>query len=361
MRTLRGSFVGFLLLFVAFIMWKSPPTGARVGSTLPLVIQGHVHLQRPNAPAPATAWEVPLRVDLLFPGQSSPRYQWSVHTDEWGNFSITDIIPVGTYDVCAKNMHTLRNVKRNVYIRTGVNDIDLGLLREGDANDDNAVNVQDFVILRHAYFTEKGSPKLAARADVDADNRINVRDFALLRSNYFAEGDIIVPRFTSEHDAITVTLTVKPSFRVGEPEAPYSFTLELNAPEGIVGADVILRFDPQHLHIVDAQGHVTNAVQAGTTLDVILSNLVDPQAGTIFFGAGTFGSPVQGRFVLFSFYALAPRAVFHTPLEIAYAEVTDENGRALPNRSYYGYFQTGDYPLLYLPELLLRRSYGPQP
>jgi hypothetical protein len=109
---------------------------------------------------------------------------YAVDTDESGSFILSDLTP-GTYDLRVKNSHTLCNLKSGVALVAGSNTIDFGTLVEGDANDDNVVNIKDFSILAAGFY-----PAYDARADFDEDGYVNISDFSLLVTNFGLYGDI---------------------------------------------------------------------------------------------------------------------------------------------------------------------------
>ncbi len=150
------------------------PTATPAGCT----IQGSVTLQGRPAP-PDPSWSVPLTVIV---GSTSS----SVTTDQWGNFALSSLTS-GTYDIRVKNNHTLRNVRSGVTLAAGTNTIHFGTLVEGDANDDNYVNINDFSILSTGF-----SPAYDARADFNEDGVVNINDFSLLAANFGMSGDITV-------------------------------------------------------------------------------------------------------------------------------------------------------------------------
>jgi hypothetical protein len=139
-------------------------------------ILGMVSLQgRP--PKPDSSWSVTLTLTV---GETS----YPVTTNDWGNFSISGFVS-GTYDIRVKNWHTLRNLKSGVLLLPwDINVLDFGLLLEGDANDDNMVNITDFSILAASFH-----PAYDARADFNQDGRVNISDFSLLASNFAKRGD----------------------------------------------------------------------------------------------------------------------------------------------------------------------------
>jgi len=70
-----------------------------------------------------------------------------------------------------------------VTLVAGTNAVELGTLREGDANNNDFVNITDFSILASAFMTSN------AQADFNQDGIVNIGDFVLLRENYFVLGD----------------------------------------------------------------------------------------------------------------------------------------------------------------------------
>jgi len=157
------------------------PTSLPAATPTPMscTILGIVTLQgRPPKPHPS--WSVTLTVTV---GETSH----NVMTDAWGSFSLSGLVS-GTYDIGVKNWHTLRNVKSGVLLLPwDINVLDFGLLLEGDANDDNQVNIADFSILA-AHF----HPAYDARADFNQDGRVNINDFSLLATNFGKRGDMPV-------------------------------------------------------------------------------------------------------------------------------------------------------------------------
>lgn len=63
------------------------------------------------------------------------------------------------------------------------------VMKCGDANGDNVVNVRDFLILRASLSKLEGSEGYDVRADFNADGAVNIRDFLILRRNMLSQGD----------------------------------------------------------------------------------------------------------------------------------------------------------------------------
>jgi hypothetical protein len=124
-------------------------------------------------------------------------------TDASGNVTLTlASLPSGAYTVRAKgpkylaisgtiqlDQATLKteHVKRPG-LRPSAAFLDMGLLRAGDANNDNTVSSPDFNILRNSLGKAFGEPSYDDRADFTGDRIVNVVDFNLLRNNFGSGG-----------------------------------------------------------------------------------------------------------------------------------------------------------------------------
>jgi len=71
--------------------------------------------------------------------------------------------------------------------------VDMGALLEGNANDNNIINISDFGILAVAYGKTGGQEDYDARANFDRNNIINISDFGLLAINYAKTAPVTVP------------------------------------------------------------------------------------------------------------------------------------------------------------------------
>ena len=153
----------------------------------PSTLTGDVTLQGRPSPSGAS-WVTELDIGLYLPPDDSLLYSYSATTNEYGRFTIPDV-PRGTYTIWVKGSHTLSNVKSNVSIGDGTNEVNFGTLLEGDANGDNAVTILDYSILRTAYGTVRGQPGYDERADFNQDGAITILDYSLLRTNYGRAGE----------------------------------------------------------------------------------------------------------------------------------------------------------------------------
>jgi hypothetical protein len=62
--------------------------------------------------------------------------------------------------------------------------LEAGLMRAGDATNNNVVDASDFTVLRNTYGKGCGQPGYDARADFNNDCNVNASDFTLLRNNF---------------------------------------------------------------------------------------------------------------------------------------------------------------------------------
>lgn len=154
-------------------------TATRTPTATPTaVLRGSVTLQGRPAP-PHPAWVLPVQVE------ASGHGTFNLSTNQEGRFEVP-LPPLVNYVVKVKGSTTLRNVKNNVFIWPGVNDVHFGTLLAGDCNGDNTVDIVDFSIFRSLF----GTP--SAQADLNGDGFVDIFDFSLLRTNFGRSGDIIV-------------------------------------------------------------------------------------------------------------------------------------------------------------------------
>jgi hypothetical protein len=104
-------------------------------------------------------------------------------TDTSGKFRVCSIY-TGTYDIRVKSATTLAVRANSVAVTTGTKVVNLGLLRSGDANNDNCVGIVDFSILSAAYASVSGDARYDSRADMNADSSVDVLDYSWLATRY---------------------------------------------------------------------------------------------------------------------------------------------------------------------------------
>jgi hypothetical protein len=180
-ETIKGiQYVFFDAASGAYVATYGPTATGNLSGTV--VLQG-----RPAAPH--ALWEVPLQVDLYAPGNNTtPAFTYNVTTGTSGEFVVTGI-PIGTYTITVKNIHTLKKIQTGQVITTGGNlSVNFGTLLEGDANNNNVVNLSDLGLLLSSYNKLAGDPAYLPNADLNGNGVVNLSDLGLLLSNYNTVG-----------------------------------------------------------------------------------------------------------------------------------------------------------------------------
>jgi hypothetical protein len=148
---------------------------------------------------PDAGYVIPLTVKFFAPGANvlteSPLFQSTVTTTKSDTTAIAQVtgVPAGNYDVTVVSAHTLVNVKLNVSIASPGITLNMGILLEGNANDDNIINMLDFSTLATSFGTSSGVAGYDPRADFDRNGQVNMLDFSLLASNYSKTAPVIIP------------------------------------------------------------------------------------------------------------------------------------------------------------------------
>ncbi len=166
-------------------MFRLSGTVNTITPTPQAILNGHVSWQgRPAQPDPLQQLPVTLTLKL---GVSE--YNYSEATDVNGVFAVSvDNVPNGTYDWRVKGPQFLANSGTVTLAGSPVTNVEVGLMHTGDCNDDNAVNVSDFNILKVTFGKTIGNPGYDARADFTGDQAVNVSDFNLLKVNFGHDG-----------------------------------------------------------------------------------------------------------------------------------------------------------------------------
>jgi len=167
------------------------PIGVLV--SISVALQGH---SRPDA-----GWIVPLTVKFFPPGtdvlNDTPTYNFLLTTTKSadGSAAICEATPValGTYDIAVIGEHTLMNVKRSVVISAPKTSVDMGTLLEGDANQDNIINLYDLAILSMCWLAPKAQADYDIRTDFDRNGLINAADLYLLAANWLRSSPVEIP------------------------------------------------------------------------------------------------------------------------------------------------------------------------
>jgi RHS repeat-associated protein len=278
-------------------------------------LNGQVILEGRENSAPDPAYSEPLTVQLLEPGTSTGVYTATVTTDDTGSFSLGSL-PLGTFDLRVKNSHALAAKVANVTLGIGANAVQFGTLLEGDANDDNQINLTDASLLVTAFGAQAGQPGFNPQADFNNSGQINIRDFSLLATSFGLSGDQAArsaagraasARPNGAGVANGVNLTLIPS--VANPAPGSRFDVALQAVAGaqpVDGVAAYLTYDPSVLELTDASGNPATTVDgSGSPLTLPLQNAVDATSGQISYAAGQLtGARPTGTFTVATLHFL---------------------------------------------------------
>lgn len=136
--------------------------------------------------APNSLLSMPVLVRITRVSDSAQFFYEYITTDNMGRFTVNNL-PPGNYNVWVKGAHTLSNLVSATLV-AGNNNVNIGTLKEGDANDDNTVSLSDFSLLASSFGKSTGEVGFDARADFNGDGLITLTDFSLLASNYGQSG-----------------------------------------------------------------------------------------------------------------------------------------------------------------------------
>jgi hypothetical protein len=155
-------------------------------------------LQGDGRPEPE-GWQVPVTVGFFAPDANvsvdTPIYEFNRTTSKSGGNAVCQVMVVsdGTYDMTVVSEHTLLNVKRDVVITSPSTSVDMGTLLEGNANDDEVVDMFDLDDVAASWLQSKGDAAYDAGADFDRNESVNFCDFALMAANWLRSSPIELP------------------------------------------------------------------------------------------------------------------------------------------------------------------------
>jgi hypothetical protein len=287
--------------------WSSVLRDLRGGTVTAVAgtIEGHLTFQRPYA-APHPSWSVPVTFSLYAAGRPAPSLLATPTTDQSGVFTLPLSVAPGAYDACAKNRHTLQS-KTPVTLTWGANVLNLSTLREGDANNDNIVNILDFSGLVAAFGRCAGGGGYDDRPDFNEDDCVTILDFSLLASNFGQMGATCgggaalnlapesqpSPARGKEPAGIetgTVEISLLPTSSTVMAGDVFTLTIQVTAGAQLVdGVAAYVDFDPIYLQVQAITPDLS-------VLPMTLQNNFDNVAGQVDYAAGTFSNFPSGSF-----------------------------------------------------------------
>lgn len=137
----------------------------------------------------ASRFGVPVTLRLLQAGTNTvlENYQTFLGDDGYFEFGTGR---TGTFDVTIKTPTHLRTKLSGVILTSsGASGLAANLLYNGDVNNDNTINIADFLALRAAFGSTQGSGNWNPRADLNGSGSVNVQDFLILRKNFGRSGE----------------------------------------------------------------------------------------------------------------------------------------------------------------------------
>jgi len=224
--------------------------------------------------APNARWETVLKL--------SNAVEQEIITDNFGYCEL-DILPEGEHELCIKNSHTLQN-KINFNLPLVADNIDFGLLLEGDVNDNNVIELDDFSDMSTSKDKCQTDTDFNINADLNIDGCVTMDDAILLKSNYLQVGQECSSvrrghsRNTRDGNDTTVVINTSPIPTNVEVGNIIEFDIKVLAETNINAVAAYLNFSPDKVRI--------NSLKAGESFDFILQNEFDNTLGHINFASG---------------------------------------------------------------------------
>jgi hypothetical protein len=228
-------------------------TGIPTNTAVPgsVILRGHILL--PGRPAPPNArWVVPVEGTLRLVS-GGPNYDFATTTDDSGYFTVNTNLQPGTYLWRTKNPQTMAN-GGSATLAAGLNNVEMGLLVEGDANNDNCITGFDFTIVKNSYGRSPNDEGYDSRADFNGDNVVTLSDFNMMKSVFGACGEPPIPA-ASVSLVGHITMQGRPAQPNQRQSVPVSVTLRINGGSAV-------RYDA----ITDQSGFftITTGLTSGT-------------------------------------------------------------------------------------------------
>jgi hypothetical protein len=150
------------------------------------VLVGHVIWQsRPAQPNPLQ--QLPITLTLRSEAGEFDYPQQT--TGDNGVFTVpVAALAAGTYGWRVEGPRFLANAGTVTIAGAPATNCEMGLMRAGDANNDNTVDVSDFIILKGAFGESSGQPGYDDRADFNGDLLVSIIDYSPLKGNFGLSG-----------------------------------------------------------------------------------------------------------------------------------------------------------------------------
>lgn len=158
-----------------------------------MLLVGHVNWE--SRPAhPHELQRLPITLTLRS-GTTEVNYPAQL-TDQYGYFTVAlGGLPNGSYtwraDDAASEQHPPNYLANSGVVNIGramISSVEMGVMKVGDADDNNRVNVSDFNLLKVSFGAGCGNPAYDNRTDFSGDCLINISDFNPLKRNFGQSG-----------------------------------------------------------------------------------------------------------------------------------------------------------------------------
>jgi len=159
----------------SFAIWHIPP----------VKLVGHVNWAGQSQPNALQQRPITLTLCSTSGGPSSA---YSGTTDASGYFTINVASLIsGTYNWRVKGPRSLAN--GGMLALTGSDQqVEMGAQNGGDADNDNAISISDFNIMKSTFGRAQGDPDYDERGDFDNSSNVNITDFNIQKSNFGQAG-----------------------------------------------------------------------------------------------------------------------------------------------------------------------------
>jgi hypothetical protein len=247
---------------------------------------------------------IDLTVEFWEAGASNPTYTFTpTGTGTTAGLATMTGMAPGDYEVAVRAPTYLQAVEF-VTLLEGNNTLDIGQLRGGDANGNNAVSALDFSILAGTFNLAEGNPGYNGLADFNGDGQVTALDFSILASNFNVAGEEVYNSFNNGGiQTSNKKAPLNPEFKNGVDlglvpvqnellqDELLQVKLMVHAGEQLIDAvEAHLNYDRELLEVVE--------ISYSDVLPIQIAGGIDTENGTIDLVRGTFDAFPTGSFEL---------------------------------------------------------------
>jgi murein DD-endopeptidase MepM/ murein hydrolase activator NlpD len=238
---------------------------------------------------PDISWENEIALSIYPAGSPTAVKTATATTDANGEY-LFSCLPAGSYDFRVKSGTSLQK-KVTTSITSQTTLVDMGTLFEGDANNDDLVNLLDFNILASSFGKNAGNIGYNPHADFNRDTFVNIADFKAMASNFSKAGSAANLTSLASLELAGANMALSPSAISVAPTERFTVNVDIQASASPVdGAEAHLNFDPAVLKVV--------SITPATSLPLVIQNTFDNTIGTIDYAAGALNNQPSGNFNL---------------------------------------------------------------